>query len=213
MNASIRPFEHPMRASAVLRAGARGVVVVAGLVVGAGPVALVACDGASSRNSVSTGEPASSGAGADAGAGAARGADATPPVAPFRMGANAIEGRSADGTYIVRWEPALGHIPDAEPFEIRFAVRRADGAPIAPDARFVVDAEMPQHGHGMNLIAGTQRVAAPRAADAPAKDASGEEALVLANNILLHMPGRWVLALDIGEGGILERTQWFIDVE
>ena len=55
----------------------------------------------------------------------------------------------------------------------------------------------------MNLIAGTQRVAG----------LVEGETQVLASNILLHMPGRWVLAMDIGEGGIFERVQWFIDVD
>jgi hypothetical protein len=31
--------------------------------------------------------------------------------------------------------------------------------------------------------------------------------------MLLHMPGRWVLALDVAEDGVLERTQWLVDVE
>jgi hypothetical protein len=37
--------------------------------------------------------------------------------------------------------------------------------------------------------------------------------LVLASGMLLHMPGRWVLSLDVEEDGVLERTQWFVDVE
>jgi hypothetical protein len=45
-----------------------------------------------------------------------------------------------------------------------------------------------------------------------AGSANGDELLVAAG-MLLHMPGRWVLSLDVGEGGIVERTQWFIDVQ
>lgn len=123
----------------------------------------------------------------------------TPTVA---LSARAIEAKSADGTYIARWEPEGGALPDAEPFNMRFALRRADGAPIAASATFAVDAEMPHHGHGMNLVPTVTR----------AGSANGDELLVAAG-MLLHMPGRWVLSLDVGEGGIVERTQWFIDVQ
>ncbi len=126
-------------------------------------------------------------------------------VAPARGWAPsdmAIQATSADRTYIARWEPEAGALPDSEPFNIRFAVRRADGSAIAADARFVVDAEMPHHGHGMNLVPTVARAGGWR-----------DEELVLASGMLLHMPGRWVLSLDVEEDGVLERTQWFVDVE
>ncbi len=128
--------------------------------------------------------------------------DSTAAAESWALSAKAIEAKSADGTYLARFEPALGEIPDAEPFAIRFGVRRADGAALASDARFIVDGEMPQHGHGMNMIPTTQRVS----------ESSATEARVLANGLLFHMPGRWVLSLDIEEDGVLERTQWFVDV-
>jgi len=123
-------------------------------------------------------------------------------AAPWRPSEKAEAARSADGTYAARWEPEGGALPDAEPFNIRFAVRRADGRPISPDARLVVDAEMPHHGHGMNLVPTVSRVGA----------SDGQE-LIVASGMLLHMPGRWVLSLDIEEDGVLERTQWFVDVD
>lgn len=116
---------------------------------------------------------------------------------PFTMTAAAIEACSADGTYIVRWEPVGGSLPDAEPFDMRFEIKRADGKPVARTAGVIVDAEMPQHGHGMNL---TPTIA--RAGDG----------LYLARGMLLHMPGRWVLSIDIEEDAIAERTQWYVDV-
>ena len=121
---------------------------------------------------------------------------------PFAMSANAIEAKSADGTYIARWEPEGGALPDAEPFNMRFSVRRADGAPIPASATFSVDAEMPHHGHGMNLVPTVTRVGS-----------SSSDDLLVASGMLLHMQGRWVLSLDVGEGGIVERTQWFVDVD
>ena len=133
---------------------------------------------------------------------------AAPSVAPFVLAANAIEAKSADGTYIARWEPEGGAIPDADPFTMRLGLRRADGKAIKPDARIAVDAEMPQHGHGMNLVPVVERVWSATGT----AGAAGEELLV-AKGMLLHMTGRWVLSLDVGEDGIIERTQWYIDVK
>jgi len=116
--------------------------------------------------------------------------------------AKAVSATSADGTYLAMWEPEGGALPDAEPFNILFAARRADGAPISTSARIVVDAEMPHHGHGMNLVPTVTREGAW----------NGHEVIV-ASGMLLHMPGRWVLSLDIEEDGVLERTQWLVDVE
>jgi len=120
---------------------------------------------------------------------------ATPPV---ELSAEARSGTSADGTYSVRWEVVGGAIPDAEPFGIAFAVTRADGRPIAADAQVFVDAEMPHHGHGMNFVPMVKR--------------QGDDTFV-AEGLLFHMPGRWVLAIDVGEDGVRERTQWIVDVE
>lgn len=152
---------------------------------------LAACGGSSPTDPASTPAPSTP-------------APSTPaPTTPaFTPSARAIEAKSADGTYIARWEPEGGALPDAEPFNMRFALRRADGAPIAATATFAVDAEMPHHGHGMNLVPTVTR----------AGSANGDE-LIVASGMLLHMPGRWVLSLDVGEGGIVERTQWFIDVQ
>lgn len=126
----------------------------------------------------------------------------TPPnpqsTPPLRLSDAARSGVSADGTYAVRWEIVGGTIPDAEPFAIAFAVTRTDGKPVAPDARVFVDAEMPHHGHGMNFVPTVKR--------------QGGDTF-LGEGLLFHMPGRWVLAIDVGEDGIRERTQWYVDVE
>jgi hypothetical protein len=118
--------------------------------------------------------------------------------APLVLPADARSGTSADGTYTVKWEVVGGAIPDAEPFAIAFAVTRADGKPVAADAEVFVDAEMPHHGHGMNFVPTVKR----RGGDT-----------FLGEGLLFHMPGRWVLAIDVGEDGVRERTQWFVDVE
>ena len=145
--------------------------------------------------------------------------DASPPAsgteptprggARIGLAASLQEQRSADGTYLARWTPADGVLPDAEPFAMHFSVRRADGKPIARSAKFLVDAEMPHHGHGMNVVP-TVRLASASGQHAEAGPA---ESLLVADGMLLHMPGRWVLALDVEEDGVLERTQWLVDVE
>jgi hypothetical protein len=131
---------------------------------------------------------------------------ATPPIAtppgaelpPVELSRGAQSGVSADGTYTVRWEVVGGAIPDAEPFSIAFAVTRADGKPVSPEAKVFVDAEMPHHGHGMNFVPTVKR--------------KGGDTFV-GEGLLFHMPGRWVLAIDIGEDGVRERVQWNVDVE
>lgn len=135
------------------------------------------------------------------GDGAARPPTAPPP-APWQPTAKAVSATSADGTYVATWEPEGAAIPDGEPFNMRLTARRTDGRAIGASARIAVDAEMPHHGHGMNLIPTVTRVGSTN---------DGE--LLVASGMLLHMPGRWVLSLDIEEDGVLERTQWFIDVE
>lgn len=106
---------------------------------------------------------------------------------------------SADGTYRVAWEPIGGTIPDAEPFAIAVEVARVDGAPLVQDVVVLVDAEMPHHGHGMNLV--------------PVVKPGPRPGTFVAEGLLLHMPGAWVVAIDVGEAGVSERTQWVLDVE
>jgi hypothetical protein len=108
-------------------------------------------------------------------------------------------GHSADGTYEVRWEPVGGLIPDADPFAIDILVVRTDGAALDATCVVRVDAEMPQHGHGMNLVPTVKRGETPAA--------------FRADGLLFHMSGRWMLAIDVDESGVAERTQWFIDVD
>jgi hypothetical protein len=107
--------------------------------------------------------------------------------------------RSADGNYIVFWEPVDVAIPDAEPFAVAIGVARVDGRALAESVVVGFDAEMPHHGHGMNLVPVIER---------------GERAgAFVASGVLLHMPGRWVIAVDVSEDGVLERAQWDAEIE
>jgi len=111
----------------------------------------------------------------------------------------ARSGLSADGTYRVAWEPIGGVFPDAEPFAIAIEVARVDGRELGSDVALAADAEMPHHGHGMNLV--------PVVKPAPGRGR------FIAEGMLLHMPGRWIVAIDVEEGGVAERAHWIIDVE
>ncbi len=121
----------------------------------------------------------------------------SPAEASLSSGARSAT--SADGTYRVAWEPIGGVIPDAEPFAIAIEVARVDGVALAEDVVVLVDAEMPHHGHGMNLIPVVRR--GPRTGT------------FVAEGMLFHMSGAWVVAVDVGENGVSERTQWVIDVQ
>ncbi len=129
---------------------------------------------------------------------------ATPPAtAPSATEAfltsGARRGVSADGTYRVAWEPVGGVFPDAEPFAIAIEVERVDGRDLGGDVALAADAEMPHHGHGMNLV--------------PVVKPSPGRGRFIAEGMLLHMPGRWIVAIDVEEGGVAERAHWIIDVE
>jgi hypothetical protein len=67
------------------------------------------------------------------------------------------------------------------------------------DVALAADAEMPHHGHGMNLV--------PVVKPAPGRGR------FIAEGMLLHMPGRWIVAIDVEESGVAERAHWIIDVE
>jgi hypothetical protein len=111
----------------------------------------------------------------------------------------ARRGVSADGTYRVAWEPVGGVFPDAEPFAIAIEVERVDGRELQAATAISADAEMPHHGHGMNLV--------PVVKPVPGRGR------FIAEGMLLHMPGRWIVSIDVEEDGIAERTNWVIDVE
>ena len=61
-----------------------------------------------------------------------------------------------------------------------------------------VDAQMPEHRHGMNYR--------------PRVSARGD-GLYVAEGLLFHMPGRWQLLFDVERGGRTERLEAEIDLE
>ncbi len=102
-----------------------------------------------------------------------------------------VSGVSADGSYVVKWRVIGGTIPRADPFDVEIRITDAKGNP--SDAWCTIDAEMPEHGHGMNVVPQMQRTA---------------EGHFLAKGLLLHMPGRWSILIDARIGAVTERTQF-----
>ena len=104
---------------------------------------------------------------------------------------------SGDGRWQVAWRPVGGPLPVSEPCAIELRITDAEGRPLDDRVEVVFDAEMPHHGHGMNVE--------PRVTRGP--DGWSVE------GILLHMPGRWEASVDVALDGEIERTQWTLDIE
>jgi len=110
---------------------------------------------------------------------------------------SAVEWRvasSAEDTYYVRWRPLSEPIPMADPFDVEVEVWTDEAMTRPADFdQLIVDAGMPHHGHGMNVVAEIERRA----------DGSW-----VARGMLMHMPGRWQVYVDVLDDGRLERSQW-----
>lgn len=107
------------------------------------------------------------------------------------------EGVSGDGTWMVAWRPLVLNLPVSEPFSAEIRLARADGSPTDAGIKVFLDAEMPHHGHGMNVV--------------PRVTRRGDVWLV--EGILMHMPGRWELSIDVIDGDETERSQWTVQLE
>lgn len=99
---------------------------------------------------------------------------------------------SDDAPYLIEWRPVAGSVPQNEPFDVEVRVLdKATGEPI-DDVELRVDAGMPHHGHGMNVV--------------PEHSDTGEGEW-FAQGLLFHMGGEWTLTFDVTEGGVTERLQ------
>lgn len=106
---------------------------------------------------------------------------------------------SNDGSWRVHWRLAI----DSKEVELplprkRFAIElRLESLRNPADTvrGVLVDAQMPEHSHGMN-VAPTITVE------------SGS--LARAEGMLFHMNGRWEVDVDIDDGTTVERAQWNI---
>ena len=117
---------------------------------------------------------------------------------PEPVAVRTFEALSRAGTYRVRWSSAEGAIPLNETFELRVEVERADDATPVRGAEVIVNAAMPDHGHGMlreprssELADGTYRV----------------------EGMLLHMTGYWQVFVDVIDNGVAETADFELTLE
>ena len=108
-----------------------------------------------------------------------------------------VENQGVD--WDVRWRPLQWPIPIAEPFDLE--VDLSGGSERIDGATIIVDAEMPHHGHGMNLEPVIRPVS------------QGDSQLWLVEGMMCHMPGRWEFSVDLLKDGRMERTQWTVELD
>ncbi len=92
------------------------------------------------------------------------------------------------------FKPSLVPIPVGQHFGIDFVLCPA--APAADEVR--VDAQMPEHRHGMNYRASVRNLGPQH---------------YRADGLLLHMPGRWQLIFDVRRGDTVQRLSQTLQVE
>jgi len=100
-----------------------------------------------------------------------------------------------EGTYRISWRPTGLGVPKNEYFELEVEVTRAGERFL--DGRLVVDAGMPEHGHGMNV--------SPRAFQT-------EDGRWRVKGMLFHMGGRWVLQIGVLTVGAPEKAYFEIQL-
>ncbi len=99
-------------------------------------------------------------------------------------------GATDGGSFLVEYETDPSPIPLSEPFTMRTLVTEPNGMWVE-DATVVVNAEMPDHGHGMNT--------------APTTTYEGDGVYVT-EGMLFHMPGDWQINIDITAKGTVETS-------
>lgn len=113
-------------------------------------------------------------------------ADSGDPPAP-----HAREALTDGGTWTVSYSPSPDPIPGNEEFALDVIV--ADDAGPAAGTSIVLTADMPDHGHGMNVT----------------PVLSGADGTFRADGMLFHMTGEWRLLVDVtGEDGIETAEMW-----
>lgn len=105
---------------------------------------------------------------------------------------------SNDGSWKVKWRVVIGVRPAELPIvRRRFSLElqiESTRDPKQSMKSVQVDAQMPEHGHGMNVAPTILLVS------------SG----AVAEGMLFHMAGRWEVDIDIDDGVTVERAQWKI---
>ncbi|MBP8272688.1 MAG: hypothetical protein KAX42_12515 [Sphaerotilus sp.] len=91
--------------------------------------------------------------------------------------------------------PSRWPIPVGQHFSLQVQLCTAAGAGLPQSLR--VDADMPAHRHGMNYRTTVKDMGSGR---------------YLAEGLLFHMPGRWRLRLDLGQGAEVVRLEQALEV-
>lgn len=104
--------------------------------------------------------------------------------------------RGETGEALVAWRPVEGALPRNRHFELEVWVVRA-GEPVR-EAELIVRADMPDHGHGMNVE--------PRAL-------RRDDGSFRVKGMLLHMAGAWVLTIHVSEPGRFHAASFPLEVE
>ena len=103
------------------------------------------------------------------------------PATPERSRAVVCSGPTSDGRYLVEWRSEPSPVPLNRDFTLLVRVQpRSETEVLGVD--LVADARMPEHDHGM--------LQTPQVTRLP----SGE---FLVEGMRFHMPGRWVIRLEV----------------
>ena len=114
-----------------------------------------------------------------------------PPLPRLPAGEAAWSGA---GGFFAIWRPLSDEVKVNEEFDAEFWLfEDQSGTRPIEGARLTIDCRMPAHGHGMNV-------------EVRAEPQGGGRYLV--RGMLCHMPGHWVLSLDLERGSLTERAQW-----
>lgn len=111
-----------------------------------------------------------------------------PPV----LGAAALEGKSARGRYLFTLTPRPERPGVGSLFSVVTEVRDALTGDVVEDARFTLDATMPEHGHGMMTRPVHRELGGGR---------------YLSEGMKLHMHGRWELVATLALEGYADELR------
>lgn len=103
------------------------------------------------------------------------------------------------GSFHVKYTLDPSTITVSEPFDMTFTISAADAmdTPLT-DATATADANMPAHGHGMNVE--------PTATD-------NGDGTTTVSGMVFHMPGHWEVVVDVTEGDTTEQAIFDIVLE
>ena len=105
---------------------------------------------------------------------------------------------TSDGSsYLVLLKPSAGAIPVNNYFDLEAQVLGKNGQPLGFVVDFALDAGMPHHNHGMNVV--------------PKISSMGAGKFKI-EGMMFHMSGQWTINLGILRGVMRERASLVVDV-